>query len=126
MQPQIRDDKGNVTDPSFAVDPAELDAFVEGVQRLETTMATHIKTFESLRLDSGVFGRLPGISSKVHKAYSHHVDEGTKAFDEGKTVLNAAGKRAAESAAAYRGTEQRNVTEISQNVVTLLGTSKEA
>lgn|GEM_PF-5154494 len=82
-------------------------------------MAKHITTFESLHLDSGVFGRLPGISSKVHKAYSDHVDEGTKAFDEGKTVLHAAADRGAESAASYRDVEKRNIEALSE-VTTLL------
>lgn len=127
MQPQLAADQRRPLDYSFAVDPGELDTFVEGARRLEETMATHIRTFESLHLDSGVFGRLPGISKKVYRAYSDHVDEGTKAFAEGAAVLNAAGDRGAETAAAYREVERLSISDIDEVVALIeLGDVKRA
>lgn len=102
------------TDLSFRVDPAELDTFVEGVSRLRTAMDRHVQTYESLTLRSGEFGRLPGVSSKIHDAYAHHVEEGTKAFAEGRTVLEATVDRGKETAAEYRQVEQDNLALIAE------------
>lgn len=101
-------------DTSFRVDPGELDSFVEGVRRLEATMARHRQTAESLQLDSSAFGRLPSISDKVHDSYQRHVTETTKAFVEGQATLTATATRAADSAAAYRAVERANLTEIEE------------
>ncbi|HIT74180.1 MAG TPA: hypothetical protein IAA98_01170 [Candidatus Avipropionibacterium avicola] len=101
-------------DLSFRVDPAELDTFVEGVSRLRGAMDRHVQTYESLTLRKGEFGRLPGISSKIHDAYAHHVEEGTKAFAEGRAVLEATADRASETAAEYRQVEQDNLALVAE------------
>ncbi|MFW6597248.1 hypothetical protein ACQBAU_05015 [Propionibacteriaceae bacterium Y2011] len=103
-------------DWTFEVDPAEIDTFVAELGRLRQTMDRHVQTFVGLELDSGVFGRLPGISGKVYDAYSNHVKQGTEAFADGRSVLDAASNRGGETAAAYRGVEQRNIAAVGELV----------
>ncbi|MGD7706492.1 WXG100 family type VII secretion target [Microlunatus sp. Y2014] len=99
-------------DWTFEVDPAEIDTFVTEVGRLGQAMDRHVQTFAGLELDSGVFGRLPGVSGKVHDAYSNHVKQGTEAFADGRSVLEAASQRGKETAASYRDVEQRNIAAV--------------
>jgi len=106
--------EAQTSDTSFAVDPAELDVLLAGVRQLEQAMERHVRTFESLTLRSGVFGRLPSISSKLHDAYSRHVEEGTKALAEGRAVLDATADKAGASAQGYRHVEQQNIALISE------------
>lgn len=96
-------------DYSFTVSPSEIDRFVEDVTSLRDTMARYAEDLAGLKLDDGVFGRLPGISSKLYDAYDHHTEQCTQAFAEGRDVLDRLGARAHDAADSYRNTDTGNV-----------------
>lgn len=106
---------GPASEPmSFSVDPTEIDTLIAAVDALRSTMDRHVATHAALDLDDDVFGRLPGISSKVHDAYAHHVSEGTAALTEGRQVLTDIAEAATATAEGYRTTETANLSLIDE------------
>lgn len=93
----------------FTVDPHELERAADQMQRQSEQAARIRQNLETIRLERGDFGYIPGMGTKCWDAYSEHVTACGDSLDQLSRSLATLGQATLDSAADYRTTETRQL-----------------
>jgi uncharacterized protein YukE len=99
---------------TFTVEPGELERAAAALQTQAGASLAAKQALESLRLERGDFGYIPGMGNKCWGAYSEHVDSCGTALQQLSTSLSNLSAATADTATDYRRTEERGLTFLQQ------------